>query len=100
MATQTMAISQQETTSGVPLQSQPQAHSVIELEQSSYCSGQNTRSVVSATNAAPLSHKMIFKLLSAGFSFFVAGTIDGSLGTLIPYIIQNYNIGTSFLSIM
>ena len=42
-----MAISQQETTSGVPLQSQPQAHSVIELEQSSYCSGQNTRSVVS-----------------------------------------------------
>jgi hypothetical protein len=42
----------------------------------------------------------LFKLLSAGFSFFVAGTIDGSIGALIPYILSSYNVGTSFIGIL
>jgi hypothetical protein len=40
------------------------------------------------------------KLFSAGFSFFVAGTNDGSMGALLPYIIHYYNIGTSFIALM
>ncbi|PMD43832.1 putative MFS transporter [Hyaloscypha variabilis F] len=40
------------------------------------------------------------KLLSAGFSFFVAGTNDGSIGALIPYMIKSYNIGTSLIAVL
>ncbi|KAH8748566.1 major facilitator superfamily domain-containing protein [Hyaloscypha sp. PMI_1271] len=42
----------------------------------------------------------LFKLLSAGFSFFVAGTNDGSIGALIPYILSSYNVGTSLIGIL
>jgi hypothetical protein len=40
------------------------------------------------------------KLLSAGFSFFVAGTNDGSIGALIPYMIESYNIETSLIALL
>jgi fucose permease len=40
------------------------------------------------------------KLFSAGFSFFVAGTNDGSMGALLPYMLQHYSIGTSFVALM
>jgi hypothetical protein len=40
------------------------------------------------------------KLFSAGFSFFVAGTNDGSMGALLPYMLQDYNIGTSLIALM
>ena len=56
--------------------------------------------VVSAEQLTPLSRKVVFKLLSSGFSFFVAGTIDGSLGPLIPYMLRSYKVGTSFISVM
>lgn len=42
----------------------------------------------------------LLKLLSAGFSFFVAGTNDGSIGALIPYILSSYHIGTSIIAIL
>ncbi|KAK0717604.1 major facilitator superfamily domain-containing protein [Lasiosphaeria miniovina] len=41
---------------------------------------------------------MPFKLASAGFSFFVAGVNDGSLGALIPYVIRDYGITTAIVS--
>jgi len=40
----------------------------------------------------------ILKLLSAGFSFFVAGVNDGSIGALIPYVIRSYGITTAVVS--
>ncbi|KAJ5975929.1 hypothetical protein N7481_009636 [Penicillium waksmanii] len=40
------------------------------------------------------------KILSAGLSFFVAGVNDGSLGSLIPYIIRSYNINTNTIAIL
>lgn len=68
---------------------------------------------ISPTNAAPAyvestseppndqrhAHQNL-KLFSAGFSFFVAGTNDGSMGALIPYIIQDYNINTSLIAVL
>jgi hypothetical protein len=42
----------------------------------------------------------LLKLFSAGFSFFVAGTNDGSIGALMPYILSSYHIGTSFIAIL
>ena len=40
------------------------------------------------------------KLVSAGVSFFVAGVNDGSLGSLIPYIIRSYDIGTNMVAVL
>lgn len=40
------------------------------------------------------------KLFSSGFSFFVAGTNDGSMGALLPYMLQYYDISTSLIALM
>ena len=40
------------------------------------------------------------KLVSSGFSFFCAGVNDGSLGTLIPYLLPAYDIDTGLVAIM
>jgi hypothetical protein len=42
----------------------------------------------------------VLKLLSAGFSFFVAGANDGSIGALIPYMLVSYDIRTSLISVL
>ncbi|KAK6857025.1 hypothetical protein PG995_007212 [Apiospora arundinis] len=41
-----------------------------------------------------------FKLLVAGFSLFCAGANDGTLGPLIPYIINTFHIGTGEVAII
>lgn len=38
------------------------------------------------------------KLISIGFSFFVAGVNDGSTGALLPYVIREYGISTAIVS--
>jgi hypothetical protein len=38
------------------------------------------------------------KLISVGFSFFVAGVSDGSIGALLPYVIRQYDISTAIVS--
>jgi hypothetical protein len=48
-------------------------------------------------NAIP---RMKMKLFSAAFSFFVAGTNDGSMGALLPYILREYKIGTSLVAVL
>ncbi|KAL7911477.1 MFS general substrate transporter [Trichoderma velutinum] len=45
-----------------------------------------------------LTKYVYLKLVSAGFSFFVAGVNDGSIGTLTPYVIRQYNINTAIVS--
>ncbi|KAK3994284.1 major facilitator superfamily domain-containing protein [Cladorrhinum sp. PSN332] len=40
----------------------------------------------------------ILKLFTAGFSFFVAGVNDGSIGPLIPHVIRDYEITTAIVS--
>ncbi|KAL3465032.1 major facilitator superfamily domain-containing protein [Aspergillus heterothallicus] len=49
--------------------------------------------------AAP-PHRLILKLISAGFAFFVAGINDGSLGTLIPHIRESYEIKEDKIAII
>lgn len=43
---------------------------------------------------------LALKLISSGFAFFVAGLNDGSLGALIPYIRQQYDIDTNMVSVV
>ncbi|KAM0548033.1 hypothetical protein ACHAPJ_010091 [Fusarium lateritium] len=40
----------------------------------------------------------LLKILSAGFSFFVAGVNDGSIGALVPHIIRDYDVTTAIVS--
>ncbi|KAH6614616.1 major facilitator superfamily domain-containing protein [Chaetomium sp. MPI-SDFR-AT-0129] len=40
----------------------------------------------------------LLKLLSASFSFFVAGVNDGSIGALIPYFMRQYGISMTVVS--
>lgn len=47
-----------------------------------------------------ISRANVLRLMSAGFSFFVAGTNDGSIGALIPYIIRQHDINTATASTM
>ncbi|KAJ5789947.1 uncharacterized protein N7518_006958 [Penicillium psychrosexuale] len=49
---------------------------------------------------SPESKWMYAKILSAGLSFFVAGVNDGSLGSIIPYVIRTYDIGTNMVAIL
>ncbi|KAJ5266605.1 Major facilitator superfamily domain general substrate transporter [Penicillium angulare] len=50
---------------------------------------------------APPPPKWLYpKIFSAGISFFSAGINDGSLGSLIPYVIRSYNIGTNMVSLL
>ncbi|KAJ5094662.1 Major facilitator superfamily domain general substrate transporter [Penicillium angulare] len=51
--------------------------------------------------AIPPQPKWLYpKIFSAGVSFFVAGINDGSLGSLIPYVIRSYDIGTNMVSLL
>ena len=43
---------------------------------------------------------LFLKLMSAGFSFFVAGINDGSTGAMIPYFMRQYEINTTIVSSM
>lgn len=47
-----------------------------------------------------LSKGTLLKVISAGFSFFVAGVNDGSIGALLPYIIREYKINTAIVSVV
>jgi hypothetical protein len=63
------------------------------------------RTVVEPDNdAAPAAPKYdgatLLRLISAGFSFFVAGVNDGSTGALIPYFMRQYDINTTLVSIL
>lgn len=51
-------------------------------------------------NEVELSRDTIFKLATTGLSFFFAGMNDGSLGSLIPYLIRSYNISTDLVSVV
>ncbi|KAJ5428677.1 hypothetical protein N7445_010131 [Penicillium cf. griseofulvum] len=50
--------------------------------------------------SSPVPKWMYAKILSAGLSFFVAGVNDGSLGSLIPYVIRTYDIGTNMVAVL
>ncbi|RSM04356.1 hypothetical protein CDV31_010058 [Fusarium ambrosium] len=55
--------------------------------------GHQSDSAESNANQVPY-----LKLISAGFSFFVAGVNDGSTGALVPFIIRDYGINTAIVS--
>lgn len=55
---------------------------------------------VDSPEPEPQTPRLLLKLISAGFAFYVAGVNDGSLGALIPYIREAYDIDTNMVSIV
>lgn len=53
-----------------------------------------------AAEEKPQPKWMYPKVASAGVSFFVAGVNDGSLGSLIPYVIRSYDIDTNMIAVL
>jgi fucose permease len=70
-------------------------HEVIHLE-----SQHATPTTAIMEAETPLTRLVALKLASAAFAFFVAGTNDGSLGALTPYMLIHYNIGTGSIAIL
>jgi fucose permease len=55
---------------------------------------------VDSPQPEPQPPRLLLKLISAGFAFFVAGVNDGSLGSLIPYIREAYQIDTNMVAVV
>lgn len=53
-----------------------------------------------ANNTSEMTKMNMLKIVAAGFSFFFAGTNDGSLGPLVPYILRTYHVGTQYIALM
>jgi fucose permease len=78
-----------------PMTELPPSETQIDTEQQS-----TPRSPATIEAEGKLTLHTITKLISSAFAFFVAGTNDGSLGALIPYILSNYSIGTGSIAIL
>jgi len=61
-------------------------------------SRQDSPSSATADARVSLSFSVGIKLTSAAFAFFCAGTNDGSLGALVPYLLRGYSVGTGSVS--
>ncbi|AEO60330.1 hypothetical protein MYCTH_108475 [Thermothelomyces thermophilus ATCC 42464] len=53
-----------------------------------------------APSAAKYDRATILRSISAGFSFFVAGVNDGSMGPLVPYFMRQYEINPTIVSVL
>ncbi|KAF2029593.1 MFS general substrate transporter [Setomelanomma holmii] len=42
----------------------------------------------------------LLKVVATSFSFFLAGSNDGSLGALTPYILRTYHVGTEYVALI
>lgn len=62
--------------------------------------GPVTMAVTEAEEDVKSKRLLYLKMFSAGYSFFVAGINDGSLGPIIPYLLREYNISTGTVSLM
>ncbi|KAK2763184.1 hypothetical protein FQN54_009820 [Arachnomyces sp. PD_36] len=69
-----------------------------EKAQPTEVTAEHTSSEEASDPTTPAPPVPVLKLISCGLSFFVAGTNDGSIGTLIPYILKSYNVGTSLIA--
>ena len=64
----------------------PQIHDQSSIELADFLSEGRVESVAEETPYGPsLDKRTLLRLVSAGFSFLVAGVNDGSLGVLIPW---------------
>jgi hypothetical protein len=56
--------------------------------------------VLAPATTTPLASQVKLKMISCCLSFFFAGTNDGSLGALLPYMLQSYDVSTGLVIVM
>ncbi|KAK5049400.1 hypothetical protein LTR84_004329 [Exophiala bonariae] len=59
-----------------------------------------TENELAATEPQSKITRPYVKLACAGFSFFYAGTNDGTIGPLLPYILRRYNVSTGLVTVI
>lgn len=79
----------------VELQTPPAKHNANAETQVDAEMPQHTIEVIPTMSKADL-----LRVLTAGYFFFCAGVNDGSIGPLIPYLLQAYDINTNIVSIV
>jgi len=72
----------------------------IELQPIQQETPRNAAQAQSIHEDTTLGRKNLLKVLAASLSFFFAGSNDGSLGALTPYILRTYNVGTEYVALM
>ncbi|KIW61817.1 hypothetical protein PV05_01897 [Exophiala xenobiotica] len=60
--------------------------------------GTRTRSI--SRPEEPQTARSMLKLICAGFSFFYAGTNDGTIGPLLPYILRRYKVDSALATVI
>ena len=60
--------------------------------------GTRTRSI--SRPEEPQTARSMLKLICADFSFFYAGTNDGTIGPLLPYILRRYKVDSALATVM
>jgi hypothetical protein len=61
---------------------------------------EDQRPATASAEEHPQASDAVLKLTSCCLSFFFAGCNDGSLGALIPYILEHYQISTGLVIVM
>ncbi|WYZ38898.1 hypothetical protein EsH8_III_000812 [Colletotrichum jinshuiense] len=95
-----MATTQTVTLEAAPRSPAPQSYELRDLRQTvpgPPSAGQDAPATENMEAAAPAP---ILKIVVSGYSFFISGVNDGTLGPLIPYILTGFGIGTAEVAIM
>ncbi|KAF3936160.1 hypothetical protein ABW19_dt0202162 [Dactylella cylindrospora] len=103
MATETLTINEIEAPAAVVTRAKSiksLRHEQIELNTREDAPSRGSKRPASENEAIKLTKDTMFKLMSAGFSFFFAGTSDGCLGALVPYILRTYSISTDLIAVI
>ncbi|PTB62001.1 MFS general substrate transporter [Trichoderma citrinoviride] len=77
---------------------QTTVESAIEIADLTQAGGPQDGGSTAETESRSLDKSVYLKLISASFSFFVAGVNDGAIGALIPYFIREHNVSTAIVS--
>ena len=79
---------------------QVEEHGDIELRVIDIAPSAHREDATSPTANLEMNRDNVLKIVVAGFPFFFAGTNDGSLGALTPYILRTYHMGTQYVALM
>ncbi|KAJ6091651.1 hypothetical protein N7467_003620 [Penicillium canescens] len=81
------------------MSTQTQTETIV-LQPTSHTEANTTENESPQYQSPPEVKWMYPKILSAGLSFFVAGVNDGSLGSILPYVIRSYDISTDMVAVL
>lgn len=79
---------------------EPTLNAELELQLNQHGTDANISASRAINEETGLSRKDLLRVFAASISFFFAGSNDGSLGPLTPYILRTYHVGTEYVALM